>query len=166
MRVPHRVPFNDGGGAVILPGNPSAHAASAQRTLYFSHVPEGRFTARPATTLTADRSLKSWSVAARPDGCACRDSREPASSCSACSARVRGSASSSVAARCRGRRSDVCCSQGTFHFEIAVARVERVAERSAMAAPDPESRACACSTPRRRAGRLPCALRLHALPPP
>ena len=35
-----------------------------------------------------------------------------------------------------------------------------------MAAPVPESRACACSTPRRRAGRLPCALPSPALPPP
>src|SRR5882672_4660528 len=35
-----------------------------------------------------------------------------------------------------------------------------------MVEPVPESRACACSTPRPRAGRLVCALRLHALPPP
>jgi hypothetical protein len=35
-----------------------------------------------------------------------------------------------------------------------------------MAAPDPESRACACSTPRRRADRLACVLPSPALPPP
>ena len=53
-----------------------------------------------------------------------------------------------------------------FHFEIAKPGVDRVAQRRAMAAPDPESRACACSTPRRRAGRLPCGLPSPALPPP
>ena len=53
-----------------------------------------------------------------------------------------------------------------FHFEIAVPGVDRVAERRAMAAPDPESRACACSTPRPRAGRLACALPSPALPLP
>src|ERR1700682_2153572 len=37
---------------------------------------------------------------------------------------------------------------------------------SETAVPDPESRACACSTPRRRAGRLPCVLPSPALPPP
>src|SRR6478672_9060700 len=35
-----------------------------------------------------------------------------------------------------------------------------------MAAPVPESRACACSTPRRRAGRLAYGLPSLALPPP
>src|SRR5882757_13729 len=35
-----------------------------------------------------------------------------------------------------------------------------------MAAPVPESRACAYSTPRRRAGRLACGLPSPALPPP
>ena len=35
-----------------------------------------------------------------------------------------------------------------------------------MAAPVPESRACACSTPRRRAGRHPCVLPSPALPLP
>ena len=53
-----------------------------------------------------------------------------------------------------------------FHFEIAEPGIERVAQRRAMAAPVPESRACACSTPRRRAGRLPCVLPSPALPLP
>jgi hypothetical protein len=35
-----------------------------------------------------------------------------------------------------------------------------------MAAPDPKNRGCAYSTPRRRAGRLPCVLPWPALPPP
>ena len=53
-----------------------------------------------------------------------------------------------------------------FHFEIAEPGIDAHRPASAMAAPDPESRACACSTPRRRAGRLPCALPSPALPPP
>ena len=53
-----------------------------------------------------------------------------------------------------------------FHFEIAKPGVDRVAQRRSMAAPVPESRACACSTPRRRAGRLPCVLPSPALPLP
>jgi hypothetical protein len=52
------------------------------------------------------------------------------------------------------------------NFEIAVSGIERVAERGRLAAPDPESRACACSTPRTQANRLACGLRSPALPPP
>jgi hypothetical protein len=63
-------------------------------------------TALPATKSMEDHSpIFSWS-AARPGGCACRDSRAPASSsCSACSVPVHGLAWPSVAGRCRGRRS-------------------------------------------------------------
>ena len=71
----------------------------------------------------------------------------------------------SVAARCRGRLFDACCSQ-RIYFELAEPGVDRIALASAMAAPDPETRACAYSTPRRRAGRLACALPSPALPPP
>src|SRR6516165_1729408 len=59
----------------------------------------GTTIAPPATTLTADRSLKSWLSAVPLDGCACRHSRAPRSSpCSACSVPVRGSAWTSVVA--------------------------------------------------------------------
>jgi hypothetical protein len=51
-----------------------------------------------------------------------------------------------------------------FHFEISKPGVDRVAQRGRMAAPVPENRACACSTPRRRAGRQPCVLPSRALP--
>jgi hypothetical protein len=53
-----------------------------------------------------------------------------------------------------------------FHFEITITRVESIRRARAMAVPDPESRACARSTPQRRAGRLPCVLPSPALPPP
>ena len=52
-----------------------------------------------------------------------------------------------------------------FHLEKAELGVKR-AQRGAGAAPDPESRASACSTPRRPNGRLPCVLPSPALPPP
>jgi hypothetical protein len=45
-----------------------------------------------------------------------------------------------------------------FHFEIGRTRRGSHRRARAMAAPAPESRASACSKPRRRAGRHPCAL--------
>ena len=47
--------------------------ASATETIGFGPIKAG-LTARPATTSRADRWLKSSSLAARPDGSACRDS--------------------------------------------------------------------------------------------
>jgi hypothetical protein len=38
-------------------------------------------------------------------------------------------------------------------------------DRATQRRPDPESPACACSTPRRRAGQRPCVLRQPAQPP-
>ena len=85
--------------------------------------------------------------------------------CSACSVPVHGPALPSVAARCRGQRSDACCSQG-ISLRDSDTRRSSHHPAPAMAAPVPESRACAYSTPRRRAGRLACALPSPALPPP
>jgi hypothetical protein len=63
------------------------------------------------------------------------------------------------AARVADHRSGIIRERARHRREVAdIAR--------AMAAPDPESRACACSTPRRRACRLPCVLLSPALPPP
>ncbi len=92
-------------------------------------ITDGPVTAPPATTLMADRWLKSCSVAALPDGSVCRDSREPASSpCSACTVPVHGPASPSVAARCR-RDGLVRVAAKAFHFEIAEPGVDRVTQR-------------------------------------
>ena len=43
-------------------------------------------------------------------------------------------------------------------FEVDITSVQRVTQRGRRAAPDPQSRACACSTTLTRAGRLPCVL--------
>jgi hypothetical protein len=73
--------------------------------------------ALPATTLTADRSLKSCSAAALSDGCACKGSAGPQSSpCTTCSVPIHGSASS-VCARHLARPSDACCSRGISRKE-------------------------------------------------
>src|SRR5439155_16871749 len=70
-------------------------------------------TVRPATMSTAGRRPKSSSAAVRPDGCACTDSREPASNPgTAYIAPAHGSASPSAAARRRAQRSGACYSQG------------------------------------------------------
>jgi hypothetical protein len=113
-----------------------------------------------------DRPLKSWLVAARRDGSACRDSPGPASSpCIACIAQAHGPALPSVAAQCRGRRSGSSRSRGNGPQDSRN-RHSGPRPRWAMAAPDLGSRACACSTPRSRACRLPCGLLPLALPPP
>jgi hypothetical protein len=82
--------------------------ALATETIGFGPVKAG-LTARPATTSRVDRWLKSWLVAAPPDGSACGDSPGlPNSPYTACSVRVHGPALPSVAARCRGLWSGGC----------------------------------------------------------
>jgi hypothetical protein len=82
----------------------------------------------PATTSMVDRLPKSSSSAARPDGCACRDSRALASNpCSACTVPVHGSALTSVAARCRASRSGACRAWGLSDIDnFAAQAMQRV----------------------------------------
>ena len=84
-------------------------------------------TAPPATTLRVGRSLKSSSLATRPDGCAFGDSPESVNNpYSACSVLVHGLAWFSVECERNGM---VRVGTKAPHFEIEVASIESVAER-------------------------------------
>ena len=77
----------------------------------------------------ADHSRKFWCAAARPDDCACRDSRERANSPGgACIAQARGWAWPLAVARCRGDGLVRVATEAP-DFEIEAASVEGIAER-------------------------------------
>jgi len=106
----------------------------------------------PGHHVEADHSPKSCSVAAQPDGSACRDSLEPVSS--PCSAMYRSSSWIGVVF---GRRTMsratvwwVGRSQGNGLRDSGYPACERIAQRRRWLRWTLESRACACSTPRRR----------------
>jgi uncharacterized protein GlcG (DUF336 family) len=106
-------------------------------------------TVRPATMSTAGHWLKSWSAAARRDGCTCRDTAAPASSrCIAYSVVLGLRTISSATVRWVLQPRHLTRGSGTL----------RLARRPTWgtAAPDLGSRACAGSRSRRQAGRLPC----------
>jgi hypothetical protein len=72
------------------------------------------------------KGLICWLAEAPPDGCACRDSHEPASNpCIACNVPVRGWALPSAGGRCSAPRSGECRSRGSGPQAREIPRSER-----------------------------------------